>query len=165
MNRLILRIGLMNTLTATAFSAVIYAWTPVHPLGQFRILLGVVTLGWLIVGMNVLRKQVFAGDLKVTYGLLFSGGVGLVSAISFGLVAWTVCSVVPGFWQSYIADQFKNLEQATGILKTNYSAGTLDKLRSEIQDQSPWSLTLRISFLRFLWHLVAGLWVGIYFRK
>ncbi|MFM7701352.1 MAG: hypothetical protein ACKO7V_11280, partial [Bacteroidota bacterium] len=84
MIKLILRIGLLNTLSAAALSALVYRWTPVHPLGQFRFLLGVVTLAWLIVGMNALRNEVFAGDLKVTYGLLFSAGVGLVSAISFG---------------------------------------------------------------------------------
>ena len=155
----------MNTLTATVLSAIIYGWSPVHPLGQFRLLLGVVTLVWLIIGMNALRKQVFEGSLKVTYGLLFSLGVGLVSAISFGLVAWLSCEWVPGFWQSYLVDQIRNLEQATGILKANYSAGTLDKLRREIQVQSPWTLILRISFFRFVWHLLAGLWVGMYFRK
>ncbi|MFM7379726.1 MAG: DUF4199 family protein [Bacteroidota bacterium] len=165
MIKLILRIGLLNTLSAAALSALVYRWTPVHPLGQFRFLLGVVTLAWLIVGMNALRKEVFAGDLKVTYGLLFSAGVGLVSAISFGLVAWLLCAWVPGFWQAYLEDQVRNLEQASGILNANYSAGTLDKLRREIQAQSPMSLMLRISFFRFVWHLLAGLWVGIYFRK
>lgn len=165
MNRLILCIGLMNTLTATALSAIIYVWTPVHPLGQFRFVLGLVTLGWLIAGMNRLRNKVFAGELKVTYGLLFSGGVGLVSTLSFGLVAWIVCSMVPDFWQAYLADQVRNLEQATGILSTNYSEGTLDRIRSEIQALSPWSLMLRISPFRFAWHVLAGLWVGIYFRN
>jgi len=165
MNRLILRIGLMNTLTAVALSVIVYGWTPVHPLGQFRFLLGVVTLGWLIAGMNELRNKVFEGNLQVTYALFFSLGVGLVSAVSFGLAAWIACWMHPEFWQAYLADQTRNLEQASGILKANYSEGTLEKMRKEISAQSPMSLSLRISLFRLAWHVLAGLWVGVYFRK
>jgi hypothetical protein len=165
MNKLIWGMGLGNTLTAAAVSTWVYLGTPVHPLGQFRLLLGVVTLGWLIVGMNQLRNKVFGGDLKVTYSLWFSAGMGLVSALSFGLLAWVAFLLFPEFWQAYLADQLRNLEQASGILNANYSQGTPDKLRMEILAQRPWPLILRISLFRFVWHILAGLWVGIYFRK
>lgn len=170
MKRLILHTGLMNTLTAIFLSAavyfsMVYGWTSVHPLGQFRFLLGVVTLVWLIVGMNKLRIKVYEGELKVTYALLFSLGVGLVSAISYGLAIRIACWIHPEFWQTYLADQIRNLEQAAGILKANYSEGTLENLRSQIHAQSPWSLILRISLFRLAWHLFSGLWVGMYFRK
>jgi hypothetical protein len=155
----------MNTLTAIVLSAIVYGGTLVHPLGQFRFLLGVVTLGWLIAGMNQVRNKVFEGRLKVTYALIFSLGVGLVSALSFGLAVWIACWVHPGFWQAYLADQFRNLEQASPVLSTNYSEGTLEKLRAEILAQSPLSLSLRLSMFRLAWHILAGLWVGIYFRK
>lgn len=165
MNRLILRTGLLNTLTAVVLSAVVYGCTPVHPLGQFRLLLGVVTLAWLIVGMNELRNKVYQGEFKVTYAMLFSLGVGMVSALTYGMAIWIVCWLFPEFWQAYLGDQLRNLEQASGILNANYSDGTLEKLRTEILAQSPWSLVLRVCLFRWVWHILAGLWVGIYFRK
>lgn len=72
MKRLLIYTGLGNTLTAVLVSAAVYFFSPVHPLGQFRLLLGVVTLAWLIAGIRSLKYKVQAGDLKVTHGLLLA---------------------------------------------------------------------------------------------
>jgi hypothetical protein len=125
MKRLLIYTGLGNTLTAVLVSAAVYFFSPVHPLGQFRLLLGVVTLAWLIAGIRSLKYKVQAGDLKVTHGLLFSAGSGLVAAVSFGLVVWLLGTLNPVFWNDYLADQLQNLGMASGLLETNYSPGTL----------------------------------------
>ena len=164
MKRLLVYTGLGNTLTAVLVSAAVYFFSPVHPLGQFRLLLGVVTLAWLIAGIRSLKYKVQAGDLKVTHGLLFSAGSGLVAAVSFGLVVWLLGTLSPVFWNDYLADQLQNLGMASGLLETNYSPGTLAYLKDEIQNQTPATLALRLSFFRWVWHLLAGGWVSVYFR-
>ena len=164
MKRLIIYIGLGNTLTAILVSGAVYFFSPVHPLGQFRLLLGVVTLAWLIAGIRSLKYKVQAGDLKVTHGLLFSAGSGLVAAASFGLVVWLLGTLSPVFWNDYLTDQMQNLGMASGLLETNYSPGTLTKLQDQIKNQTPATLALRLSFFRWVWHLLAGGWVSVYFR-
>ena len=64
-----LRYGLMNTLGALLVSIPIYLWSTVHPLGQFRLLLGVVTLGFLILAVRDLKYRRQGGQLKMTDGL------------------------------------------------------------------------------------------------
>lgn len=164
MKRLLIYTGLGNTLTAVLVSGAVYFFSPVHPLGQFRLLLGVVTLAWLIAGIRSLKYKVQAGDLKVTHGLLFSAGSGLVAAASFGLVVWLLGTLSPVFWNDYLTDQMQNLGMASGLLETNYSPGTLTKLQDQIQNQTPATLALRLSFFRWVWHLLAGGWVSVYFR-
>ncbi|NBW32430.1 MAG: DUF4199 domain-containing protein [Cytophagia bacterium] len=164
MKRLILRNGLGNTLTAVLVSGAVYFFSPVHPLGQFRLLLGVVTLFWLVLGIRDLKYKVQAGDLKVTHGLLFSAGSGLVAALSFGLVVWLLGTLSPEFWNDYLSDQMRNLGMASGLLETNYSSGTLSQLQDQIKNQTPASLAIRLTFFRWVWHLLAGGWVAVYFR-
>ena len=164
MKRLLIYTGLGNTLTAVLVSAAVYFFSPVHPLGQFRLLLGVVTLAWLIAGIRSLKYKVQSGNLKVTHGLLFSAGSGLVAAASFGLVVWLLGTLSPVFWNDYLTDQMQNLGMASGLLETNYSPGTLTKLQDQIKNQTPATLALRLSFFRWVWHLLAGGWVSVYFR-
>ena len=164
MKRLLIYTGLGNTLTAVLVSGAVYFFSPVHPLGQFRLLLGVVTLAWLIAGVRSLKYKVQAGDLKVTHGLLFSAGSGLVAAVSFGLVVWLLGTLSPVFWNDYLSDQIQNLGMASGLLETNYSPGTLSKLQDKIKNQTPSNFALRLSFFRWVWHLLAGGWVAVYFR-
>ena len=164
MKSIILLYGLGNTLTTILLSSAVYFFSPVHPLGQFRLLLGVVTLGWLVAGVRHLKYQIQSGDLKVTHGLLFSAGSGLVASLSFGLVVWLLGTFSPVFWQDYLNDQLRNLGMATGLLETNYASGTLSQLQAQIQNQTPATLALRLSFFRWVWHLLAGGWVAVYFR-
>ncbi len=164
MKRLIIYIGLGNTLTAVLVSAAVYFFSPVHPLGQFRLPLGVITLAWLIAGIRSLKYKVQAGDLKVTHGLLFSAGSGLVATASYGLIVWLLGTLSPVFWNDYLTDQMQNLEMASHLLERNYSPGTLAYLKDEIQNQTPATLALRLSFFRWIWHMLAGGWVAVYFR-
>jgi hypothetical protein len=164
MRRILLLYGLGNTLTAILVSAAVYFFSPVHPLGQFRLLLGVVTLGWLVAGVRHLKYHIRGGDLKVTHGLMFSAGCGLVASLSFGLVVWLVGTLSPDFWQDYLNDQLQNLGMASGVLETNYASGTLSQLQAQIQNQTPATLALRLSAFRWVWHLMAGGWVAVYFR-
>jgi len=163
MKRLLIYTGLGNTLTAVLVSAAVYFFSPVHPLGQFRLLLGVVTLAWLIAGIRSLKYKVQAGNLKVTHGLLFSAGSGLVATASYGLIVWLLGTLSPVFWNDYLTDQMQNLGMASGLLETNYSPGTLTKLQDQIKNQTPATLALRLSFFRWVWHLAGG-WVSVYFR-
>lgn len=160
-----LRYGLMNTLGALLVSIPVYLWSTVHPLGQFRLLLGVVTLGFLILAVRDLKYRRQGGQLKMTDGLQLCLGMGAVAGLSFGLLVWLSATLFPSFWQAYLADQVQNLQQASGILDANYAQGTRSQLTEEVRKQSPASLALRLSGFRAVWHLVAGSWVALYFRN
>ncbi len=136
-----------------------------NPLGEFRLLLSVVTVVVTVFAMRQYKLIYNGGQLNLTDGLTVSVTVGLVNALFYSLLvlAWT--SFSPQLWEMHIQDQLRTLEQGKAIIERNYEAGQLEELKSAILEQSKSFVALNAFFFRFIWNIVVGFLTSLYFRS
>jgi hypothetical protein len=136
-----------------------------NPLGEFRLLLSVVTVVVTVLAMRQYKLIYNGGQLNLTDGLTVSLTVGLINSLFYSLLvlAWTTIS--PKLWDMHIQDQLRTLEQGKAIIERNYEAGQLDQLKSAIMQQSKSFVALNAFFFRFAWNIIVGFLTSLYFRS
>lgn len=163
-----LTVGLKYGALAAGFSlltALILFNFKYDPMGQFRLLIGVITVIIMVLAMRNYKYIYNQGNLNVTHGFVVSLAIGLVSAVlySFALFVWI--SFSNDLWQLHIDDQLRTLEQGRATIEKNYAAGQFDKIKASILNASKSYIAVTTFFFRMMWSLLIGFMVSIYYRN
>lgn len=135
------------------------------PMGQFRLLIGVITVVVMVLAMRNYKYIFNQGNMNVTHGFMVALSVGLISAFfySFSLYVWI--SFSDDLWQLHIDDQLRTLEQGRATIEKNYAVGQFDKIKESILNASKSYIAFTTFFFRLLWSLLIGFMVSIYYRN
>jgi hypothetical protein len=146
-------------------AALILFYFRYDPMGQFRLLLGLVTLVVLILAMREYKYIYNQGHMNVTHGFLVSISIGLVSALLYSLAIFVWISFSDKLWQLHIDDQLRTLEQGRATIEKNYAAGQYERLQEGIKNAGKSYIATATFFFRFIWSLLVGFLVSIYYRN
>lgn len=135
------------------------------PLGQFRLMLALVTIVVLVLAIRNYKIIYNQGNMNVTHGFMVSIAVGLVSSFFYAGTIWVWSSFSDQLWQLHIQDQLRTLEQGTATIEKNYNAGQIEVLRNNIINGSKSYMATFIFFTRFVWTMIVGFMISIYYRN
>lgn len=135
------------------------------PMGQFRLLLGIVTVVVMILAMRNYKYIYNQGSMNVTHGFMVALTVGLVSALLYSLTLLVWISFSDKLWALHINDQLRTLEQGRATIERNYNAGQIEMLEDSIRNASKSYLAVFTFVFRLLWSLLVGFMISIYYRN
>jgi len=135
------------------------------PMGQFRLLLGLLTVIVMILAIRNYKYIYNQGSMNVTHGFMVALAVGLVSAVLYSLTLFVWISFSDKLWALHINDQLRTLEQGRVTIEQNYNAGQIELLQESIRNASRSYLAVFTAVFRLLWSLIAGFMISIYYRN
>jgi hypothetical protein len=141
-------------------------------MGQFRLLLGIVTVVVMILAMRNYKYIYNQGSMNVTHGFMVALTVGLVSALLYSLTLLVWISFSEKLWDLHVAEMIRTLEsQKEGFIR-QYSIETYELQIKSIIDAGGEKrgfsklyfalITLRD---RLILSLVIGFLVTLYYRN
>jgi hypothetical protein len=135
------------------------------PMGQFRLLLGIVTIVVMVLAMREYKYIYNHGNMNVTHGFMVSLSVGLFSAFLYALVLFIWISFSDKLWALHINDQLRTLALGKATIVKNYNEGQVQMLEDSIRNASKSYLAVFTFVFRFLWSILVGFMISIYYRN
>lgn len=164
----LLTVGLKYGALAAGFSlltALLLFNFKYDPMGQFRLLIGIITVVVMVLAMRNYKYIYNQGNLNVTNGFMVSLAIGLVSALLYALALYVWILFSNDLWQLHIDDQLRTLEQGRATIEKNYAAGQFEKIKASILNASKSYIAVTTFFFRLMWSLLIGFMVSIYYRN